>query len=277
MAVIAVIGWTAGHPCEMCALLLFYRPVFTYLCGMEQPYDVVIVEDDWLQTQLLEDWLADFGHAFRVVGKYETCTTAYLALTGGLRCTLMLLDVELEDMNGMKFFEALPTRPYTIIQTSHAEFAVEAFRVAANDYLVKPFEKERFNQAILRFLAQAQKPSPLVQAIALQSLEAAHILVKVGRDIVRVLIADIIYVRSDQHYLHIVHGDAQTITHMTLAELLPELAGRQFMQIHRSHAINFAYFTRFANGLIYLGPHEIPLGVAYRKPFEEFLEKQVLP
>lgn len=239
---------------------------------MHTPYQVTIVEDDWLQAQLLEDWLADFGGTFQVTGKYETATAAYVALTSGLACDLLLLDVELEDMSGIQFFEALPLRPYTIIQTSHAHYAVEAFRVAANDYLVKAFEKERFNQAILRFLAQATKAAPL-----LPPMTADYILVKVGRDIVRVLIAEIVYIRSDQHYLHIVHGDQQTVTHMTLAELLPELVGRQFMQVHRSYAINFAYFTRFANGLVYLGSHEIPLGVAYRKPFEDFLAKQVLP
>jgi len=234
-------------------------------------YHVVIVEDDWIHAQLLEGWLSQFGGSFRVVGKYGTCSEAYVALTGGLACDLLLLDMELQDMNGMKFFEALPVRPFTIIQTSHTKFAVDAFRLMANDYLVKPFEKERFNQSILRFLAHKAPATPLPPPAASDA-----VLVKVGRGTVRIPVSEIVYVRSDQHYLHIVHGDSQTITLMGMPQLLASLPGGQFIQVHRSHHIHFPHFTRLANGIIYLGAHTVPLGASHRKSFEEFLAAQTL-
>lgn len=238
---------------------------------MALPYNVIIVEDDWIHAQLLEEWLAAFGSTFQVTGSYETCATAYTALSSGRSCDLLLLDMELQDMSGIHFFEALPVRPFTIIQTSHPEFAVEAFRLAANDYLVKPFDKERFNQAILRFLAQAGKAAqPASPAVA------DHLFVKSGRDTVRIILAEIVYIRSDQHYLHIVHGDSQTITLMSMSQLQPSLPENQFIQVHRSYYIHFAHFTRLANGVIFLGKHEVPLGATYKKAFEEFLTDRMV-
>lgn len=235
---------------------------------MSQPYAVVIVEDDWIHAQLLEDWLAAFG-LFRLMGVFETCTAAYAALSGGMACDLLLLDMELQDMGGMQLLEMLKNRPFTIIQTSHPEFAVDAFRLAANDYLVKPFEKERFNQAILRFVAHV---SPAVAAPQVPE----HLLVKSGRDTVRITIADLVYIQSDQHYLHLVHGNARTLTLMTMAQLQPHLPEKQFMQVHRSYIINFKYFTKLTNITIWLGQHEVPLGATYKKSFEEFLASKTL-
>lgn len=237
---------------------------------MPHQHAVVIVEDDWIHIQLLTRWLGAFEGSFQVTGSFDTCAEAYVALNSGLACDLLLLDLELLDMNGLAFLETLKVRPFTIIQTAFPDFAVDAYRLAANDYLVKPLEKERFNQSILRFLAQAApKPTPLPVPAAPDFL-----LVKSGWDVVRIPISEIIYIRTDRHYLHIMHGQTQTMPMMKLEQLMPHLAGHPFVQVHRSYVIHFAQFTSWGNGSIMLGKHKVPIAEGYKKEFEAFLAKQ---
>lgn len=233
-------------------------------------YFVIIVEDDWIHAQLIEAWLRQFSHEFQVIEIFETCAAAYIALNNGQRCDLLLLDMELEDMNGMRFFESLSVRPYTIIQTLHTDFAIEAYRLAVNDYLVKPFEQARFQQAILRFLGQMKLMGTPIN----QSLAADFLLVKSGHDTLRIAISDILYLRSERHYLHIIQHTQETTTLQTAAQLLSRMAGVPFVQVHRSYYIHFAHFTRMTNDCIFLGAHEVPLGTSYRKDFEAFLAAQ---
>ncbi|MCB0379241.1 MAG: response regulator, partial [Bdellovibrionales bacterium] len=62
---------------------------------------------------------------------------------------IVLLDIEMPEMNGMDLVAAVKNPTYNLIfQTAYSEFAVEAFEKNAIDYLLKPFNEERFNQAL---------------------------------------------------------------------------------------------------------------------------------
>ena len=61
---------------------------------------------------------------------------------------LIFLDIQMPDITGIEFYKTLPNKPMVVFTTAYKDFAVEGFNADAVDYLLKPFSKERFDNAI---------------------------------------------------------------------------------------------------------------------------------
>jgi two-component system LytT family response regulator len=111
---------------------------------------VLIVDDEALARQRLEDLLAK-EIAVEVVGSIESAAEAVQVIRK-LRPDLLFLDVQMPGKTGLDIVREVDPRamPLTIFVTAFDRYAVEAFDLAAVDYLVKPFDDERFQQAFRR-------------------------------------------------------------------------------------------------------------------------------
>jgi two-component system, LytTR family, response regulator len=111
---------------------------------------VLIVDDEPLARQRIEDLLAR-EESLTVAGIASTGTEAVEAIRR-LKPDLVFLDVQMPGMTGLQVVDAISAEamPATIFTTAYDKFALEAFDRAAVDYLVKPFDDERFAQALRR-------------------------------------------------------------------------------------------------------------------------------
>src|SRR4249920_2851293 len=116
----------------------------------DRPLRVLVVDDEPLGRQRIEDLLRR-EHGVEVVGIAGDRIAAVEAIRS-LHPDLVFLDVQMPRMNGLDVVRAIGAdeMPATIFVTAHNEHALEAFELAALDYLVKPFDDERFEQSFRR-------------------------------------------------------------------------------------------------------------------------------
>jgi two-component system LytT family response regulator len=116
----------------------------------ERPLRILIADDELLARQRLEDLLRD-EPGVEIVGTVDNGVAAVEAITS-LRPDLVFLDVQMPGLTGVEVVAHLDPEvmPAVVFVTAYDHFAVKAFEVAALDYLVKPFDDERFEQAFHR-------------------------------------------------------------------------------------------------------------------------------
>jgi len=110
----------------------------------------LIVDDELLARQRIEDLLAKDPHV--EIAGFATDGDEAVASIRKLRPDLVFLDVQMPRRNGLEVVAAIGAErmPATIFTTAFDQFAIKAFELAATDYLVKPFDDERFEQALRR-------------------------------------------------------------------------------------------------------------------------------
>src|SRR5215471_101846 len=165
-----------------------------------------------------------------------------------LRPDLLFLDVQMPEMDGFDVLREVGARNMcaVIFVTAHDEFAVRAFEANALDYLLKPVEEARFNQALERMRARLQTAKAAVLSRKLSALLAAR--EKEGgkqRLMVRMLSGDLLldtseidWIEADSYYAAIHIGDARHLIRESLGSLEERLDGKRFVRVHRSAIVN---------------------------------------
>jgi DNA-binding LytR/AlgR family response regulator len=175
---------------------------------------------------------------------------------------LLFLDIQMPSVSGLDFYKSLPEGPLVIFTTAYSEYAVEGFNLQAVDYLLKPFTRERFEQAIEK----------AVNALSYKQQHAAggnqFISVRADYSTHRIALSDIRYVEGLDDYLKIHLESARPIvarlTMKAMAEMLPAAS---FMRVHRSFIIPLNRITMVRNKTIYIGEVQIPIGGSYEEAF----------
>ena len=189
---------------------------------------VVIVDDELLARQRIEDLLAKEPNV-EIVGEARDGNEA-VDVIRELRPDLVFLDVQMPGRTGMEVAEELGAGalPATIFTTAYERFALKAFDVAAIDYLVKPFDDERFAQA----LARARKAIEARPAPKHEYLERIPVESRGQIRVVPVALIDYITASGPYAELHI--GDRTFAIREKMQTLEEKLDPAVFFRIHRS-------------------------------------------
>src|ERR1700741_4515304 len=157
----------------------------------------IIVEDEPLAVKVLSDYISQAPF----LELQATFKDAILA-TDWLRdhqTDLIFLDIHLPKLKGMAFLKTLTHPPAVIITTAYHQYAVEGFNLNVTDYLLKPFEFERFLVAVNKVkTAQREKEKPD------ESSGKDFIFMNVQKKKVKILFSDIVYIESQREYIKIV-------------------------------------------------------------------------
>jgi two-component system LytT family response regulator len=146
---------------------------------------------------------------------------------------ILFLDVRMPDLDGFEVLEALPkeTRPHVIFVTAHDEHAVEAFRVRALDYLVKPIDDERFAEAVERAVDAVRRGG------AAASPSGPVFPVRARGRVTLVACAEIDWIEAQGDYACLHAGSREHLLRETMTSLENRLDAR-FVRIHRSAIVN---------------------------------------
>ena len=159
---------------------------------------------------------------------------------------LIFLDIHMPDFNGFEVLEMRgeASKPFIIFVTAYDQYAVQAFAVQAIDYLLKPYDDQRFARAYdharKQILLSRQKGSPPEQpSVAISGPDEATLVVKDANGIDKTLRYDgLIGIRADGNYLHVYTLDTRYLVRMTLAEMIDKMPEKMFLRIHRSYVVN---------------------------------------
>jgi DNA-binding LytR/AlgR family response regulator len=218
----------------------------------------VIVDDEPLARCLLETYVGE--HPLLVnAGSCESGFEAF-ALLQTTPVDLLFLDIQMPRLTGLALTRALPSLPKVIFTTAYAEFAAEAFDVAAVDYLLKPIGRERFIRAVARVI-EAACPVPIMLREE-RALDAVYI--RVDQQLVRVPLDEIIFVEACENYVRYHTLRRAYLTKRTLAEVESSLPADRFVRVHRSFLVNLARIERLEGHLLVVGGKEVPVSRSLR-------------
>ena len=150
-------------------------------------------------------------------------------------CDVMFLDVNMPEANGLKLAEGLQTLkfpPAVVFVTAYSEFALDAFKVNAIDYLVKPVETERLAQAIARVRDNV--------ALHLRAQKSERISVEKGGKKILISIDKIRYVMARDDYAYLQTDTDRYFSTVSLAQLEKRLGTHGFFRVHRGYLVNLS-------------------------------------
>lgn len=203
----------------------------------------VLVDDEVLARLALRQALATHPEV-EIVGECGNASEAMQAVCV-LRPDLLFLDIQMPGMDGFDLLHDLaPDRlPLVVFATAFAEHALQAFDASALDYVLKPIDQARFDQAMARVNQHWQglhataggaiEPAP--SSAYVQRLSVRH-----GEHIRVLAVDDIDWIRADGNYLHIHVGPVRYLHRDTLRHMLVQLDPARFLRIHRGTLVNVA-------------------------------------
>lgn len=222
----------------------------------------IIIEDEPLAVKILSDYISQVP--FLVLqGSFKDAilATEYLHEHSP---DLIFLDIHLPKLKGMAFLKTLSHPPAVIITTAYHQYAVEGFDLNVTDYLLKPFEFERFLAAVNKVKVAQKEKSIEVQE------PKDFIFVNVQKKKVKVLFADILYIESQREYIKIVTEKITLLSKMSTHEIEALLPPALFKRIHRSFIVSLNKIDSYTAELVELNGISIPIGRGYREVVERF-------
>ncbi|MCB0786453.1 MAG: response regulator transcription factor [Flavobacteriales bacterium] len=166
------------------------------------------------------------------------------------RPDLLLLDVEMPEMSGFEMVQKLPKEnaPFIIFVTAHDQYALKAFDVNAVDFLLKPYDDERFSaslQKAKRFMAMNENSRLTDKLLGLmrehmhaQSEYTEMFLIREKGREHKVHVDDVVYFRAEGNYLSLQQAQRHHLYRMTMNALESVLDPERFLRIHRSYIVN---------------------------------------
>ena len=223
----------------------------------------IIVEDEPLAVKVLSDYILQVPF----LELQTTCKDAILA-TDWLRnnhTDLIFLDIHLPKLKGMAFLKTLTHPPAVIITTAYHQYAVEGFDLNVTDYLLKPFDFERFLMAVTKVkTAQGER-------IKTNEPEETkdHLFLNVQKKKVKILFSEIIYIESQQEYIKLVTTKKVYFSKVTTSEMENILPVHLFKRIHRSYIVSISKIDSYNSEMVEVNGISIPIGRSYRHIIEE--------
>jgi two-component system LytT family response regulator len=207
-------------------------------------YRALVIDDEQLSRRIICTFLRD-EPAIEVVGEASNGPEAVLQILQ-LRPDLVFLDVQMPELDGFEVLrEIWPYhQPFIVFTTAFDQYALRAFEVSATDYLLKPFDRRRFQQAAERVKQHLAERSNAQSSHSLQALLAEvgpptpaflqRILVKEQRRLFFVKAADILYFEADRNYIEVHTTTKIHLIYQPLTQLEAQLAPLDFTRINRS-------------------------------------------
>ncbi|MBP7736305.1 MAG: response regulator transcription factor [Spirochaetes bacterium] len=187
---------------------------------------------------------------------------------------LLFIDINMPVLSGIEVVERLTRLPYVIFTTAYDQYAIKAFELGAIDYILKPFDRERFNKAVDRALSMIGKPSSGQRPMGALGLSCRD-----DRNHHIIPFDEIIYLESQAKHT-VVHTTAKDLRiHSLLKDIAGRLPVKNFKRVHKQYIANFDYVSHvkyYSGGqyVIFLDDDEkttIPMGRKYYEDLKDIV------
>jgi DNA-binding LytR/AlgR family response regulator len=207
---------------------------------------------------------------------------------------VVFMDVHMPGMNGIEAARCIGRQAQLVFVTAFENYAVEAFRQGAIDYVVKPLDEERLDDTVERLRNrlgagtqdadhQTGSAEAVLESLAKEMRERLGppktlnwIKASVGATVRLIPVAQIFYLRSDAKYTLVVWDGGEALIRRTIRELADELDPQQFAQIHRSTIVNLQRVSQMTHGSNETGdvhligrPETLPVSRSYMHLFRQ--------
>lgn len=206
-----------------------------------------IVEDELPALNRVKKLLNVYVDDLSVVGTAQNGQSAIQAIEV-IQPDLLFLDIQLPDMTGFNLLSQLTYQPLVIFTTAYTNYAIQSFDTYVIDYLVKPFDAQRFEKAIDKFKKFAQSrhttdTRSFEQAPSNQFSRSKPFAlpIKIGNRIKLIDFEDIVYLKAEDKYIRVfTNSGREHLSEKSLRKLEEQLPA-YFIRVHRSYIVNRTY------------------------------------
>lgn len=226
----------------------------------------LIVDDEPPAIRLLEKYVAKVNF-LELIGS-TTKSLEALALIEKENIDVVFLDIQMPDLTGIQLSKIIKGKTKVIFTTAYPQFALESYEHNAADYLLKPFEFERFYEAVLKLNSKTE-------IIDIKKSVEEYLFIKTDgkNNFEKVYTKDILYIEGLKNYVVIHLEDKQIITYNTLKHIQEFLPKEQFTQIHRSFIVSLQHIHKTDSISVYINGNDLPLGDTFKKEFFEIINR----
>jgi two-component system LytT family response regulator len=207
---------------------------------MSEKLRTIIVEDEELARKLMKSFLSD-NENIKLIAECENGFEG-VKMINELKPDLVFLDIQMPKITGFEMLELLEHKPHIIFATAYDQFALKAFEYNAADYLLKPYSKDRLNEAVQKVVERVKtegSESDIVEKVADFPKEEflERVVVKDRHKIHIIPVDQIRYIESMDDYVMIYTNDSRHMKQKTMKYFEAGLDPNNFVRIHRSYIV----------------------------------------
>ncbi len=222
----------------------------------------IIIEDEPLAVKVLSDYIYQVPY-LEIEGKFKDAILAAQYLRDH-NTDIIFLDIHLPKLKGMNFLRTLINPPAVIVTTAYHQYAVEGFELNVTDYLLKPYDFERFLTAVNKVKAVQAKKLELENSESIKEF----IFLNIQKRKVKIFFEDILYIESQREYVKVVTVKKSYLSKISTNEIETLLPSNLFKRIHRSFIISLNKIESFNSETIEIDGVTIPVGRGYKFDIE---------
>ncbi|WP_300596746.1 LytTR family DNA-binding domain-containing protein [Niabella sp.] len=228
---------------------------------MTKGFQFAVLEDELVDQLVFREYMAAYP-ALKSCG-YFADSSEGLAFIKAHPPDIVFLDIDMPGLTGIDIIAQVKDRvPACVFITSYAEFALDGFKHAALDYILKPLTAERLElcvRKITEYLEIREKATAYEVLVEKESL-----VIKDGHSHIKLPQHEIIYLEAMQDYTKVVTEHKNYMTLATFTGLLERLPGKKFLRVHRSYAVSVQKVREQHADKLVCGSTAIPIGKTYR-------------
>lgn len=234
---------------------------------MKTRITAIIIDDEQLDRELLHQLIADYCKHIIVLGNAGSVSDG-LALYQSCNPDVVFLDIQMHGETGFEFIKAINTQLCKIVfTTGFTEYGIKAVKAGAFEYLLKPIDVDELEEVERKLLKQMDKP-PLRNSIMMLH-KGEQLIVDIDK---------LLYVAAKGSYCEVFLTDGLSITvSKNLKTFIGELSSPDFIQVHRSVAVNCKYCISYKNsgneGLLTIaGDITLPVSRSFKSSLLEHIK-----
>ena len=223
----------------------------------------LIVDDEPIARDIIQNYCQHLDY-LQVIASFGNALEAKNVLQNQ-KVHILFLDINMPVIDGISFLKTLRTPPQVIFTTAYKEYAIDAFDLAACDYLLKPFSFERFIMAIDKAVANVRQEQGIPQSQHSQAAPTEDfIFIKTDNKIYKINHDELLYAEAQGNYTRIVTIKNTLMPKMPFTSLEEVLPRPAFLRTHRSFIINKTKINHIEGNRIFINNTEIPIGSNYK-------------
>jgi len=241
----------------------------------------LIIDDEPIAHTLIENFAKELTY-MKLMGNCHSAMSA-LPLLKTQQIDLIFLDINMPKLSGFEFLKTLAKPPQVIIISAHKEHALESYEYTIADYLLKPFNFERFFKSIQKVMDNlttlSNKPSlretsDVVRperTAAFDNTSEPYIFIKDEKKNHQVLLSDIEFIKAEGNYTSVNLKNRHILSQMKISDFEKLLPKTCFSRIHRSYLVAHSAITLISANEIKLNEIVLPVGRVYKENIRDLL------
>lgn len=210
----------------------------------------IIIDDETPGRDIIRHYLQEVEQ----VEVIAECADGFTGLKtiSSLKPDLVFLDIQMPRLTGIEMVEVMTEKPEIIFITAYDQYAIKAFELNAIDYLMKPFPKRRFLEAVRKAVEKIQSSEEASRKPANELIEKRpdpaapinRVVVRKGNAINLIPVDQVKYIEAQDDYVMIYHSTGKAMKQETMKFYEENLPSSDFVRIHRSYIVNVTEIKR---------------------------------